>query len=121
MNIDDLTIALARQLAAMFGAMAPVTTAPKADPWAGRYVLVRCYSAGVHCGVLVSQDGDLVTLREARRLWSWTAKEGVALSGVAVHGLAAGKVDTQVAEVRLTGAIAVIPMNLHAEATVRSA
>lgn len=37
----------------------------------GTFVVVRTYSAGVHCGVLAAQDGKLVTLTDARRIWRW--------------------------------------------------
>lgn len=79
------------------------------DPFIGQYVICRCYSAGVHAGVLVSQTGDNVILKDSRRLWSWKAKSGVALSGVAQNGLASGcKIDSKVALIRLTGVIETI-------------
>jgi hypothetical protein len=37
----------------------------------GQFVLVRCYSAGVHCGILVSRNGQEVELKDARRIWRW--------------------------------------------------
>lgn len=37
----------------------------------GKFVIVRCYSAGVHCGVLTAKDGQEVTLKDARRIWRW--------------------------------------------------
>lgn len=37
----------------------------------GTFVVVRAYSAGVHCGVLAAQDGKNVTLTDARRIWRW--------------------------------------------------
>jgi hypothetical protein len=119
MNIDNLTIAQAREIAAMFGA----TQAPasKPHPFVGRYVILRCYSAGVHAGVLVSQDGDQAVLRDARRLWSWTAKAGVALSGLAMHGLAKGKVDALVPDIALTGVIETIPCSVAARETINAA
>ncbi len=107
MDINELTIAQAREIAALFGSTAqhPIT----AHPFVGRYVVLRCQSAGVHAGLLVSQTGDMAVLRNARRLWSWKAKDGVALSGVAIHGLAGGKVDTMVPDIALTGVIETIP------------
>lgn len=38
---------------------------------ADQYVVVRTYSAGVHAGELVSQNGKEVTLKNARRIWYW--------------------------------------------------
>ena len=37
----------------------------------GNYVVVRTYSAGVHCGKLENRNGREVTLKETRRIWSW--------------------------------------------------
>lgn len=106
MNIDDLTVGQAREIARCFGgSTAPAPT----HPFVGRYVICRCYSAGVHAGWLVSQTGDQAVLRDSRRLWSWRVKSGIALSGLAVHGLASGKVDTVVPEIALTGVIETIP------------
>ena len=118
-DIDSLTIAQAREIAALFGAQ---TAAPKAQhPFVGRYCILRCYSAGVHAGWLVSQDGDQAVLRDARRLWSWKAKAGVALSGVAIHGLDGGKIDTLVPEIALTGVIETIPCSDVARETINGA
>lgn len=35
------------------------------------FVIVRTYSAGVHCGMLKSIDGKFVVLSDARRIWRW--------------------------------------------------
>lgn len=107
MNIDDMKFGDLKAIAEMFNA-APSAQAT-AHPFVGKYVIVRCYSAGVHAGELVSQDGDQVILKNSRRLWQWTAKSGVALSGLAVSGLKSGKVDTLLPEIFLTGAIETIP------------
>lgn len=117
MDISQMTIAQAREIAAMF---AP-GGAPAAHPFVGRYCILRCYSAGVHAGVLVSQTGDQAVLRDARRLWSWTANDGVALSGLAVHGLKSGKVDTLLPTIALTGVIETIPCSPAAEASINAA
>lgn len=115
-DIDSLTIAQVRQIAALAGSLAQTaapnpTAAPKPSPFAGKYVICRCYSAGVHTGTLVSQDGDIVVLENSRRLWKWKAKQGLALSGVAVHGIdrAESKIDTAVSQIMLTGVIEIIP------------
>lgn len=120
MNIEDLTIGQARELVRLFGATSPVATV---SPFIGRYVLVRCYSAGVHAGELVSQDGDIVILKNSRRLWQWKAKAGVALSGVAVNGLApsGSKVDVELPELMLTGVIETIPTSEAARESIRAA
>lgn len=108
MDINQLTIGQARELANLFSAPNPIA-APESDPLVGKYVICRCYSAGVHAGTLVSQTGDTTLLKDARRLWSWSAKAGVALSGVAANGLASGcKVDSRVSLIRLTEVIETI-------------
>ena len=114
MNIDQLTYGELKQIAAMFAA----TTAAE-HPMVGKYVVCRCYSAGVHAGVLVSQTGDEAVLKDSRRLWSWKAKSGVALSGLSQHGLESGKVDTLLPEIALTGVIETIPCSQIAEGSIR--
>ena len=80
-------------------------------PFVGRYVIARCYSAGVHAGEVVSVEGENVILKDSRRLWSWKAKDGIALSGVAQNGLKAGgsKLDVVNPEIYLTGVCELIP------------
>ena len=36
------------------------------------YVMVRTYSAGVHCGYLESREGKEVCLLESIRIWKWS-------------------------------------------------
>ena len=118
MSIDTLTIAECKQIAAMFGDLRP---AQSAHPFVGRYVICRCYSAGVHAGELVSQTGDEAILKDSRRLWSWKAQAGVALSGLSQHGLASGKVDTEVPLIALTGVIETIPCSTIARESIQHA
>ena len=83
MNIDDLTIAQAKQLAAMFsgGNQEPQS------PHIGKKCIIRTYASGVHFGTVVSVHGRSVELKDARRLWRWdVAPHGVSLSEVANHG-----------------------------------
>lgn len=110
MNINELTIGQAKELAALFGASQPAATAVP-HPMIGKYVIARCYSAGVHAGEVASVDGENVILVQSRRLWSWKAKDGVALSGVAQTGLKdGGKVDVVNPEIYLTGVCELIPV-----------
>lgn len=106
-DINELTIGQARELAKML----PPQSSPNAGqhPFVGQYCICRCYSAGVHAGIVESVDGDRVFLRDSRRLWSWQAKAGVALSGLAQHGLKSGKIDTRNPHIYLTGVIEIIP------------
>ena len=115
MNINDLTLGQAKELAALFGA----TQTVNAHPFIGKYVIARCYSAGVHAGEVVSVDGENVILKNSMRLWSWKAKDGVALSGVAQTGLQKGcKVDTENPEIYLSGVCELIPCSKTAKDSI---
>lgn len=116
MNIEDLTIKQARELAALF----QTTQAPSAKhPFVGRYCIARCYSAGVHAGEVVSVEGENVLLKDSTRLWSWRATEGIALSGVAQNGIdrSKSKLDVVNPESFLTGVCELIPCTEKAKAT----
>ncbi len=117
MNINDLTISQAKELLGMFGQNAT----EKRHPFVGEYVILRCYSAGVHAGVLLSQDGDCAILSGARRLWDWETKGGIALSGLSQHGLKSGKVDSMVPKIGLTGVIETIPCSAAARESIDEA
>jgi hypothetical protein len=116
-NINDLTVGQAKELAALFSNVATIETiqgefiksAP--HPFVGKYVIARCYAAGVHAGEVVSVEGENVILKNSRRLWSWKAKDGVALSGVAQAGLKDGssKLDILNPEIYLSGVCELIP------------
>ena len=108
MKLDDLTIGEAKKLAALFS----TTSVTTEHPFIGKYVIARCYSAGVHAGELVSCDGETAVLRDSRRLWNWKAADGVALSGLAQNGLAknsGSKIDSKNPEIYLTGICELIP------------
>jgi len=110
LNINDLTLGQAKELASLFcGAQAALPSAP--HPMIGKHVIARCYAAGVHAGEVISVDGENVMLKDSRRLWTWKAKDGVALSGVAQTGLkeGAGKVDVMNPQIYLTGVCELIP------------
>lgn len=53
----------------------------------GTKVIVRSSLSGCWYGELAAQEGNKVTLVNARRLWRWWSAKGVSLSGVASHGL----------------------------------
>lgn len=120
MNIDELTIAQVRQIAALAAALT-ANSAP--HPMVGKYAVVRCSAAGVHVGEVVTVDGDAAILRNSRRLWKWRAQQGVALSGVAQHGIVAedSRVDTLNPEVYLTGVIEIIPATGAAKESINGA
>lgn len=120
MDINNLTIGQAKELAALFGVSQEVAVSPVQHFFVGQYVIARCYAAGVHAGEVVSVDGDSVILKNSRRLWSWKAKEGVALSGVAQHGIKkdGGKVDTVNPSIYLTGVCELIPTSIAAKESI---
>lgn len=126
MDINNLTIGQAKELAALFGAQAAPASQPMpglhniASPLVGKYVIARCYSAGVHAGVVESVDGENVMLRDSRRLWSWKAQDGIALSGVAQHGVKSGncKIDVINPLIYLTGVCELIPTTEKAQASI---
>lgn len=100
-----------------------MTTETNSDPLVGNYVICRCYSAGVHAGELVSQDKDVVLLKDSRRLWSWKANSGVALSGVAQNGVvaSASRIDSKVQLIRLTGVIETILCSAEGKESINGA
>ena len=121
MNIDNLTFGELKQIAALFGA-AQSPAASKPHPFVGQYVIARCYAAGVHAGTVESVDGENVILRDSRRLWSWQAKDGIALSGVAQHGIKEKgcKVDVVNPTLYLTGVCELIPTTDQARESINA-
>ena len=119
-DIDNFTLGQLKQIAALVNSqIAQPTQSSAPHPFIGKYVIARCYSAGVHAGTVVSRDGENVILKDSRRLWSWKAKDGVALSGVAQNGLKAeGKVDTKNPEIALMGVCELIPCSAAAQETI---
>jgi len=120
MNIDNLTFGQLRQIAALFSG-ANLQAQP--NPVIGQYCIARCYSAGVHAGTVVSVDGENVVLKDSRRLWSWKAKDGLALSGVAQAGLTASnsKLDVMNPIIYLTGVCELIPCSDQAKESINEA
>jgi hypothetical protein len=119
MNIDNVTYGELKQIAAMFSTNAVASNI--ASTVLGKYCIARCYSAGVHAGVVAAVDGENVVLTNSRRLWSWEAKNGIALSGLAQNGLKTGKVDSENPVIYLTGVCELIPCTKYAEDTIRYA
>ena len=88
------------------------------NPFIGAYCIARCYAAGVHAGEVVSIDGENVVLKDSRRLWSWKAKDGVALSGVAQNGIKDSKIDVVNPLIYLTGVCELIPTTQNAQDSI---
>jgi len=83
-----------------------------------KLVVVRTYSAGVHCGTLVKREGQEVTLKDARRIWSWQG--ALSLHEVSQRGITGGKISVAVPEILLTQAIEVIGAKPEAMAKIAS-
>lgn len=81
-------------------------------------VLVRTYSAGVHFGELVSQNGTVVVLKNSSRIWRWRGAN--TLSEISLHGVSREwtRISERVPEITLTEAIEIIPLTDAAMATL---
>ncbi len=88
MNIENLTIGEAKEIAGMFGGRSEAKSSIY-DEYVGMYVLCRSKKEGVNAGKVVALDETGVILEDARRLYSsrpldsglsWY--EGVAASGL---------------------------------------
>ena len=118
MNINDLTIGQAKELAAMFGA------APKTEqfvtPHIGKRCIIRTYASGVFCGEVVAHSGRMIELKNSRRLWSWKASESISLSAVATVGVDPSKCKFPMAvpEMTVLDALEVIPASSAALASI---
>ena len=121
MNINDLTIGQAKELAALFGNQQESSN-DGIQFGIGKNVIIRTYSAGVWCGTLSQKSGNEVILTNARRLWRWWAAESISLSGVAKFGVIEDK--SQIAP-KVDGvwleAIEIIPTTDKAEKSIMGA
>lgn len=89
MNINDLTIGQAKELAALFSGAQQQQQQQTAslNSMLGKKCVVRTYSAGVWFGEIAKKSGNEVIVKNARRMWEWWAAEGISLSAVALHGI----------------------------------
>ena len=85
MNINDLTIGQAKELATMFNSQQ--NTTKSLNGMIGKMVIIRTYSAGVWFGKLAEKSGNEVILHQARRMWKWWAAESISLSSCAIYGI----------------------------------
>ena len=121
MNIDQLTIGEAKQLASLFGTNSQLCTPRPCGSihqhYLGRRCLIRTFSAGVHIGTVeaIDETGMQIRLKDTFRLWKWEGG-GLSLSSVATNGIKGGKLD-RAPEVGLTNCIEIIPTTREAEAS----
>ena len=86
MDINDLTIGQAKELACLFGQAQTVST--QECEMVGMYAIIRTYSAGVWFGKVLKKSGAEIILGEARRLYYWkTTDKGISLSEVSLTGV----------------------------------
>ena len=85
------------------------------------YQIIRTYSAGVFAGYIESQNGQIVTIRKARRLWYW---DGAAtLSQLAIDGVKKPencKFPKEVDKIIVTQAIELIDCTEEAKQSIQS-
>lgn len=113
MNINDLTLGQLKEIQSIsLGA----TPRASSNPVVGKFCIARCYAAGVHAGEVVSVDGENVILKDSVRMWSWKARFGIALSGVAQNGVTDDStIDTVNPLIYLTGVCELIPCSETAQ------
>lgn len=93
-------------------------------PHIGKKCIIRTYASGVHFGTLTAQDGRMVELTNARRLWRFdAAPHGISLSEVANHGGTGGrhKFCEVVSGVTILDALEIIPCTPSAIAAIEAA
>lgn len=87
MNIDELTIGQAKEVAALVGGIQGQNKETLTGGMIGEKVIIRTYSAGVWFGTLAEKSGKEVILTDARRMWRWWSAESISLSGCALYGI----------------------------------
>lgn len=120
MDLDDLTIGQAKQLAAMFGAQAPAVTEASAGH-VSRPVVVCTDKRGVVFGYTENVHARPILLTGARMCLYWSADVG------GVFGLAEGgptkdcKISAVVPSISLEGVTAIMSVDDKAEKAWKSA
>lgn len=94
----------------------------------GKYCICRATSAGVHAGTVKSlapngQGTHSIVLENTRRMWSWKANQGIALSGAAVWGIdrAKSKIDSVVSQHAIDGVCELIVCTPAAQESINGA
>lgn len=84
-----------------------------------KFVIIRTFSAGVHCGILEKFAGMCVRLSDARRVWSWGGAN--TLSEISLRGCAdTSNISEPVDCIVLTEVIEVILCTPEAIANLRT-
>ena len=85
------------------------------------YVIVRAEGAGVFAGYLEEEDGDMVILKNARRIWYWDGASS--LSELAVHGTSKPencKFPCEVGKIRIYKVIEILDTTEKARKSIQS-
>ena len=83
------------------------------------YVMIRTYSAGVHCGWLEKREGKEVHLLESIRIWKWSGAASLSqLSQEGTNDASNCKFGMPVSKIILTEAIEVISMTEKAKSSI---
>lgn len=120
MNIEDVTIKQAREIAAIFARGPAPEAVDIAASMIGKYCIVRTYSAGVHAGIVTDRKQREVILSDSRRIWYWDG--AASLSQLAKTGTSKPdqcKFAVQIDEILLTECIEIIPCTQVAEQGIR--
>lgn len=109
MDINDLTIGQAKELACLFSGASngEVTKCSPLEKVIGKVCVVRTYNAGVHVGKVISVNGTECELEDSQRLWSW--KGAFTLSEVALSGVSSESRMSNKTQMYLSQAIEFIP------------
>ena len=87
----------------------------------GKYVIVRGDRSGVFAGVLESQEGQKVLLRNVRRLWRWYgATECLQIATEGVKRPKDCRFTLTADSIILLDAIEIIPTSAEAEANIKA-
>jgi len=85
------------------------------------YVMIRTYSAGVHCGYLKSRNGKEVVLLDSIRIWRWDGAASLSqLSQEGTNKPSGCKFGMPISEITLTEAIEVIQMTETAKQSIQN-
>lgn len=119
MNTEDL-IKLINALEGSKKEPATISKDETYDPFVGKYVIVRTYSAGNFAGILKARYGRKIVLENSRRLWRWCAKGGISLSEVSQKGVVAANCKFCCIEpFKLIEDIELIPCSKDAEIAIK--
>lgn len=87
----------------------------------GKYVVVRGDRSGVFAGVLESQEGQKVVLRNVRRLWRWYgATECLQIATEGVKRPKDCRFTLVADSITILDAIEIIPTTAEAEANIKA-